>query len=316
MAIAVCPVAGQKRVSDSLSMKSFDAKLAAVRAGNPKAVKDALGSTNGILIAVAVPFAPPATLVPVFERLSEDGAKRDPACRAKLAIGHALLAAEMWEPEVFERGLHITQREGYEQVDTAGGLRALCGHAHARMYRPDAVDVLADLLADPMPIARLGAAQALGLTGQAGPLRLRILVGESDPEVLAACFESLFAIDREQQLPFVLRQLHDYEVTGECAALALGSARIASALDALVGWCAGCSRRQRADVGYVALALLRSDGANAFLLEAVRSHGKTDAIAAARALATFREANGEALRAAAAAHRDPAVPREVDQLLA
>jgi hypothetical protein len=124
------------------------------------------------------------------------------------------------------------------------------------------------------------------------------------------------SIDREQQTPFVLRLLREHETRGEVAALALGGARIAAATAPLIEWCAGCTPAQRLRVGYVALALLRSDEANAFLLDAVRGNGKADAIGAARALATFKEELADRLRTAAAEHRDPAVRREVDDLLA
>lgn len=299
-----------------MATKSFDAKLAAVRAGEAKAVRDALASTNGLLIALAVPHVDPATLVPVFGRLCEDGAKRDPGCRAKAAIAKALIDAEQWDPEVFVRGLRIEQIEGYDAVDTAGTVRALCGLAHARLFRTDATDVLADLLADPMAVARLGAAQALGMTTATSLLRLRILLDDPEPDVVAACIESLLSIDRDQQTPFVIRLLVDHDTRAECAAIALGGARIVAAVEPLIAWCTGCAPTQRERVGYVAIALTRTDAGNAYLLDAVRGHGKASAIAAARALATFREENAASLRTAASAHRDPAVRREVDQLLA
>jgi hypothetical protein len=298
-----------------MATKSFDAKLAAIRAGDPKAVRDALGSTNGVLIAAAVPHAAAALLVPAFARMCEDGAKRDPGCRAKVAIVQALIDADAWEPEVFERGLTVVQPEGWGGDDTAGGMRALCGLAHARMIRSDAIDVLADLLADPITSAQIGAAQALALTTGTGVLRLKMLQYGVDPDVLAACAESLLSIDRDQQAPFVLRLLREHDPRGEVAALALGGARIAAAFTPLTEWCAGCPRAQRHRVGYVALALLRSDEANAYLLDAVRGNDKIDAIAAARALATFKEEIADRLRAAAAEHRDPTVRREIEELL-
>ena len=299
-----------------MAIKSFDAKLAAIRAGDPKAVRDALASTNGILAAAAVRHAAQGLLVPAFARMCEDGAKRDPGCRAKVAIVQALIDANVWEPDVFERGLTIVQREGWNPPeDTAGGLRALCGLAHARMIRTDAVDVLADLLADPEPSARTGAAQALALTMGTSVLRLRLRLDDEEPEVLAACVESLLSIDRDQQAPFVLGLLREHDVRAEVAALALGGARIGAATEPLIAWCAGCTPDQRVRVGYVAVALLRSDPGNTFLLHAVRRNGRADAVGAARALATFKEEIADQLRAAAAEHRDPTVRREVEELL-
>jgi hypothetical protein len=299
-----------------MATRSFDAKLAAVRAGDAKAVKDALASTSGVLIAAAVPFADVAALPPAFVRLCEDGAKRDPGCRGKLAIVHALHEAERWESDVFVRGLSHTQLEGWGPAeDTAGALRAICGLAHARFMQPNAVDVLADLLADPERNARLGAAQALAETRATGLLRFKILTNDREAEVLAACVESLLAIDRDEQMAFVVALLREHDTRAEVAAIALGAARNAAAAAPLIAWCAGCTPAQRHRVGYVALALLRSDEGNTYLLDAVRGNGKADAIGAARALATFKEEMAERLRAAAAQHRDPAVRREVEELL-
>lgn len=299
-----------------MATRSLDAKLAAVRAGDAKAVREALASTSGVLIAAAVPFADVAALPAAFVRLCEDGAKRDPGCRGKLAIVHALHEAEHWEPDVFVHGLRHTQMEGWGPAeDTAGALRALCGLAHARFLRSDAVDVLADLLADPVRNARLGAAQALAETRATGLLRFKILSDDEESEVLAACVESLLAIERDEQLPFVMALLREHDTRAEVAAVALGAARIASAAAPLIAWCAGCTPAQRHRVGYVALALLRTDEANTYLLDAVRGNGKADAIGAARALATFKEEVADRLRTAAAEHRDPAVRREVEELL-
>ena len=117
---------------------------------------------------------------------------------------------------------------------------------------------------------------------------------------------------------FFMRLLADDDggARAEVAALALGGGRVADACEPLAAWCqvAGAERRRR--VGYVALALLRADAANARLIDVIRTGAAADARAAVRALATFRE-DAElvrAVRAAAAGRRDlPA--REVEEML-
>ena len=64
---------------------------------------------------------------------------------------------------------------------------------------------------------------------------------------------------------------------------------MSEATAALATWCETCRPEQRQRVGYVALALLRSDEGNAILRTAMTERGKADAQAAAKALATFRE---------------------------
>jgi len=95
-------------------------------------------------------------------------------------------------------------------------------------------------------------------------------------------------------------------------------ARFPEAVGVLADWCIGATADQRHRIGYLALALLRTDAATAYLLEAIRSHGRADAVAAAQALATFKDdANiGEQIRAAAAQQRDVAARREITELVA
>lgn len=266
-----------------------------------------------------------AELPAAFERLlAAPAAKRDPGCRGKLAIARALHELDRWEDGVFVRGLTVTQPEGYGESidDTAAPLRGICGLAHAHFARRDALDVLAELLADPEPAARVAAARGLGDAGRPDAtalLRYLVLGDEADPEVLAASFESLFTLAREPSIGFAIRMLDaGDDERAEAAALALGSTRAAEALEPLVAWCEACvpARRQRA--GFLALALLRTDPANAYLLGAVRTRVRTDAVAAARALATFREDAQlvEQLRESARAVKDRATRGALEELLA
>jgi len=197
--------------------RGIEDKLAALRAldtSSPQArdvLRDALASQTGIVVAAAAKrIADDAieTLVPelvdAFERLCTQGAKRDPGCRGKTAIARVLHQLDSWEERVFVAGLRIVQQEGWagpggggERDDTAAELRGICGLAHAHFGRTDALDVLADLLVDTERVTRIAAAQAIGDSRRADGsalLRLKLHVGDTDPEVLSACVESMLAL--------------------------------------------------------------------------------------------------------------------------
>lgn len=314
--------------------RSFDQKLAALRTLDvtaPKAhdqLRDALGSNNGFLVAAAAKLigehrldSMSALLAPAFEQLCEDPVKRDPGCRGKLAIARALHTLEVWDERVFVRGLRLEQPEGFDGEDTAAPLRGLCGLAHAHLLRPDALDVLATLLADPHRTARAAAAQGIGDVGRSDGgslLRFKILSGTDDPEVVSACLDSLLSLQRESASDFAIGLLAAHDDTAELAAIALGSNRDPRSLEPLLRWCDECLPDVRHRAGFLALALLRSDQAIAHLLDVIRTKGKADALAAARALATFKDVPAilDALREASMAQRDANVRREIVALLA
>jgi hypothetical protein len=253
-----------------------------------------------------------------FAWLSDDAVARDPGCRGKAAIARALHDLDHWDETVFVTGLHVVQMQSGE--DTAAELRGICGLAHAHFGRPDALDVLAELLADRERPTRVAAAQGIGDTGRIdGTALLRyalIASNETESEVLAACFESLFDLDREGSITFSTTRLATRGACAEAAALALGSRRATSAVADLIAWCGTCSPEQRHRVGYLALALVRADPATAFLVEIVRTRNRIDALAAAKALATFKDDDAVAsqLREAAEA-AEPAVARAIADLL-
>lgn len=301
--------------------------LDAAAPGSLDKLRAALRGTSGLLIAAAAGRveidrleALVPELAPAFERLREDAVKRDPGCRGKLAIARALHALDHWEDRVFVAGLRHEQREGWGQEDTAAELRGVCGLAHAHFARADALDVLAALLADRERTARLAAAQALGDAGRPDAtalLRFKLLLGDDEPAVLSACCEALFALARDASYDFVVELLAAHDERAEVAALALGGARFAAAFEPITAWCIGAGLEQRHRIGYLALALLRAEPATAHLLDAIRTHGRRDAVAAARALATFKDdaALLERIRAASREQRDPAAREEIAELL-
>ena len=309
---------------------SLEQRLAALRNFDPAApkaleiVRTGLRASIGVVVEAAAKLvgehrldALVPELVDAFARLADK--ERDPGCRGKLAIGHALHALDRWDDRVFVAGLAITQPEGWKPADdTAAPLRGLCAIAHAHFNRDDALDVLAVVLADPERAARLGAAQGLGDSGKIGAtalLRYKVLAGDVEPEVTSTCVESLLALNRGGSIDFLVGLLAAHDERAEIVALALGGARVDAARESLITWCDAARPAQRQRVGYLALALLRDDTATAHVLDAIRTRGKPDALAAARALATFRDDKLAAQIRSAAADHDVATRRELDALL-
>jgi HEAT repeat protein len=262
-------------------------------------LRQVLRGKSGLLVAAAarvVGEIPVDDLVddlaPAFANLLERPVERDPGCRGKAQIARTLIQLERWSAGVFERGVGHVQREpvwgGTE--DTAAELRGICGIAYARFARHDALEVIAELLADKERAARAGAAQALGDSGRpdAVPLlRYKALLGDDEPVVLATCFSSMLALAPGDSLPFVARFLDGESERAGLAALALAEARLEEAIPILRRWCDGATGERRR-IGCLALALLRLEPATEHLLDLLRAGDPDDARAAAQALATFK----------------------------
>ena len=296
-------------------MKRLEDRLAAVRGGDPAALRDALRSKTGVLIAAAAKrvaedevAALYDELEPAFLRLLERPIERDPGCRGKVAIARALHGLDRWSDEVFGRGVRWVQQEPVwgGREDTAAELRGVCGLAHAHALRDDALDVLAGLLADPERMTRVAAAQAIGDTGRpdaAALVRFKALTGDPEPAVVGACLGSVLALTAGRALDFVAGFLDDDDdARADAAAIVLGESRLGGAAAPLLAW---CERRPdaRRRVGYLALALLRDDAATGALLDVIREGERADALAAVSALATFRDDPSLAARVREAGER-------------
>jgi hypothetical protein len=300
----------------------IEGRLAALRDEPDRAdVLAALRGTIGVLVAAAVKHVESLgladELAPAFERLCEQAAKRDPGCRGKIAIARHLHDADLWDERVLARGVTFVQEEPAfgGPVDTAAELRGVCGISYAHAGRPDSLDVLAELLADRDRTARIAAAQGLGDAGRidaSALLRYKALAGDAEPEVQAAVLEALLRVSGAGAIDFVARMLPAHDGRAELAAYALGGSRLAEAVPILDAWLDDCSPRQRREVGYLALALSRDDRATARLADVVRDGDRADALAAAKALATFAAdpAMATKIRDAAQA-RDAALRAEI-----
>jgi len=239
-------------------------------------------------------------LMAAFYRFMENPSKLDKGCAATTAIVGALYELHHVEPEVYLIGIHHVQMEGSfgPPVDAAAKLRAISALALARTRHSDALDEIVSLLADKWPEARIGAVRAMALNG--GPagallLKLKILTGESEPDVLAECFSGLIAAAPERSLPLIagFGDSEDMAVA-EAALLALGSSRLPAALDLLKARFERTAGDPLRKTVLLAIAMIRSDAAIEFLLALLSECSATIAKDVVAALAFFR--NNERIR--------------------
>ncbi len=228
-------------------------------------------------------------LVLAFERFMVRPEKDDPGCVAKTAIVEQLARLGYDDPDVFLRGIRHVQREAVfgGRVDTAADLRGACAFGLVAIGHPAVLYELADLLADDEPPARISAARALAAlgSGDAVPLlRLRALIGDAEPRVLAECLLALLKLQPASGLAFVTRQLDsEEEARALAAAAALGESRMAEAFEPLRDWLSRAVSPERRRAGLLALAVLRREEAFECLLtmlEECRGGAAVDVLAA------------------------------------
>jgi HEAT repeat protein len=254
-----------------------------------------------------------ASLRAAFARFMQGGAKADKGCLAKQAIVEALLDSDSRSDEVFLCGIRHVQMEPVwgGQDDVAVELRVACGLGLANTCHPDGLRELADLLADPEPMARAGAARAIGFAGRIHEgsllLRLRCRIGDPDARVMQAAFASLLAMAPGEEIPFVVGFLaaDDVEIA-EAAAVALGESRDAAAFVPLRQRLEDTIDIERRTALSVAIAMLRCEDGWEYLLATIEEESGGAAKAAIGALAWFRhdEALVERIHRALAARGD------------
>jgi hypothetical protein len=220
----------------------------------------------------------------------------DKGCLAKTAIVVALNAMSAGSEGTFVRGLHHVQMEASwgPPVDVAGGLRATSALALASRGLPAALLAeISDLLADPVAGCRSAAARALAHAGHdsaALPLRLKLLAGDPEPEVVEECLAALVALAPKKSVGFLERLLGraaDASARGAIL-VALGTTRDDEALSILL-------RRFERDITPAsraallpAVALTRLPRAVDFLLDLVATANRALAADALRALGQYR----------------------------
>ncbi|HVN87367.1 MAG TPA: HEAT repeat domain-containing protein [Candidatus Binatia bacterium] len=257
-------------------------------------------------IAVLIP-----DLVAAFDRLMTNPAKSDPGCRAKAEIADALYHIGADEFALFLQGIRHVQMEPVwgGRTDTATALRGACALGLVRMHYPDALSELADLLADPEAPARVAAARAIAYSENdhgAPLLRLKVLVGDDEPEVISECLAGLLKIAPAAALEFVARQLDAAQpATREAAALALGGSRRRDALAILRAWWERSVETDLRRTALLAIAMLKHDDAIEFLLSLIEAGDGPTARHAITALALYRHDAALRERVAQVAARRP-----------
>jgi HEAT repeat protein len=224
-----------------------------------------------------------------FGRLLEDPVKTDPGCRGKLATAEALRQLDAPAHDLYLKGLALRQLEpSYgPPIDTAAPLRVCCAAALFETRHPFALLEATALLADPEPNARAGVAAVLGGVGSEGAeavLRLKVLAGDAEPEVVGACVQALLHASFARSLPFVLGAMRGAgEAVVEQALLALGESRDERALVPLCEHAGSDAPEVRA-AALLGLALARLQAGDEFLLGLVERAPERRAQEALRAL--------------------------------
>jgi HEAT repeat protein len=240
-------------------------------------------------------------LVAGFDRGMQKPKDSDPGCLAKQAIAETLYRLNYSDETLFLKGIRHVQREPVwgGQVDTAARLRGTCALGLVRMNYPKVMVELADLLADPEPEARIGAARAIAYSEtEAGIplLRLRVKVGDTGA-VLSECLTALLKLAPTESLVLVRDLLHKHTSKGitedsethQVAALALGESRLPEAFPVLRDWWQGVVDRETRRIGLLAIATLRQDEAINFLLSLIAEGHLSDARDALQALSLYRQ---------------------------
>ena len=268
-------------------------------------VKKCLQQANPLVIATAARVAQecgnfpeiPELLDRRLRSLMTKPAKADPACLAKVALADALEAVEYPEPEVFVLGVRHVQLEGAfgKSVDTAAELRSVCAAGLVRTGSIDQVMLaLTDLLADAEPQPRVVAARnlgfALGSDSSEFLLRLKVLMGDDEMDVLEACFAGLINITPERSFAFAESYLgHKKEDYALAAALAMASSpNRQKAFQTFHRHYEDNIDNQFKEMILVPMALTRDPAAFEFLFELVEYEHETVARPALRALTFFK----------------------------
>lgn len=185
------------------------------------------------------------------------------------------------------------------------------------MNHPDALLVLAELLADPEVPARIAAARAIAYHGgEAGLplLRLKVLTGDREIEVVSDCLLGMLQISAGS-IEFVTR-FFDGELA-EAALLALGESRLPEALLELQKFWERTVDPDLSRSALLAIAMMRSDASVEMLLSLIANEPGPIARDAVRAFEIFRNDDRmvERVRETARAREDLELASTVDEVL-
>lgn len=236
-------------------------------------------------------------LLATFDRLFVDPVERDTQCWAKNAIAKALTDLDYRESAPFLRGRQHIQMEAVwgGRQDTAQTLRGICllGLASCNdITRAKILRLLVDSMADEAQVVRVDAVHAVAeMDGEEAilVLRLKARVGDREAAVIGQVFDSLLRLERDAALPLVAEFLDGPDDVREEAALALGSSRMAAAVEILLKALPRARDPYFRKTVLRALSASRQEKAMEFLLGLVREGLRADMDAALEALELHRE---------------------------
>jgi len=250
-----------------------------------------------------------------FARFMRDPNYEDRGCGAKTALARAAVDLKCAAESLFLTG--IRHFEGGGGFDPAVELRQLCALGLVQIRHPEVMNELVRLLVDPIVQARIGAVRALAQTGReeaALVLRLKVLTGDLEADVISEAFLALMELSAERQIDFVANYLSSTdEQIHAGAALAIGAARRPKAFDVLREWF-DRNREQKQPAVLLAMATCRIPAAIDYLLGLVKSERfgvdavtalalyKHDQALAARVRVAVKDCGIETVKSAYAKH--------------
>ena len=227
-----------------------------------------------------------------FDRFFIEGT--DKGCPAKTALANAMYSLGHDQSSGFLRGIHHVQKEASfgPPVDVAAELRGLCALGLARMGYADILLELAELLVDAEFQPRVMAVRAVAYTGSEDGtplLRMKLLAGDSEPEVTAECFLALMKLSPKKSLGFVARFLDSSDPAWvEAAAQAIGGSRTSQAFELLQSkWESQPQAEPRRPL-LLGIAMTRQPAAVEFMLERVADDRPAPAVDAISAMAIYK----------------------------
>jgi HEAT repeat protein len=232
-------------------------------------------------------------LVNTFQTLIRQPAAADKNCYAKEAIIAALERLDSPDPDPYLLGIRHVQMEPVfgGRVDTAANLRGHCATALARMRYREAHYAITPLLVDPEPQTRRAGIKALAHLGDERSellLRLKALMGDTEPGVLGECLSGLLELEPDHSLPFAADFLRSADAAiVEQAALALGGSHLDDAFTLLHQFWERNSDFALRKTLLLSIALIRSEEAFNYLLHVMQDEGGTVAVLACEALAIY-----------------------------
>lgn len=210
-----------------------------------------------------------------FLRFLDKPIATDPGCRAKLATSEALRSLDVRAPDVYLRGVAYRQLEPSwgPPLDTAAAVRVCCAAALLETRHPMALIHVGPLLADPEANTRAGVASVLGTVGGEACealLRLKVRMGDQEPDVIGTCLDALLRSSFERALQFVLDAMNEAgDAVLRLALLGLGESRDERAIPLLRDYAEGPRGKEVRTTALLSLSISRLPAAHEYLLSLI-----------------------------------------------